>query len=819
MYLNFLKTSIRNLMKNRLHSLILIAGLTLGMTACMLLLQYVSFELSFDQFHAKKNRIYRVVNERFQQGASVQKGAITYPTIGPTMAREFPEVINYTRLAYSPDLLITIDNQIEEIEPGLWADEHFFELFDFQLLAREDIELLDAANEVVLTKSLADRYFPAYRGDYESMIGKDLRVDTYDHPFRVVGICADAPVNSHLDFDLLLSYASTIRYWGEGADNSWTWSDFYHYIELKPEADPVALEAKFADFSERHFEGSTVSGSEEVFSLQPLSDIHLQSSELEYEIGKTTSGRAVWILLAIAFSILVIAWINYVNLSSARAIERAREVGIRKVIGATRGQLIRQFLTEALLLNMLSLFLAFGLVVMATPYITSLTGIDERALSFLADNQLNGYLFLALAGLIVLGVFASGLYPAFLLAAPHVASVLKGKFAKDETGALLRKGLVVFQFSLSIGLLAASVLIHKQLRYMMQEDLGITTEQVIRLNPPELTRWDSTFIPRMNTLKTELRKLPGVVQATTSSRVPGEAMGRFFNMRRSNSSGDGPTYTTNYIQVDQDFAETYELPVIAGRFFRRGDHHEDIDRLDKIVVNATLVRMLGYSNEEAALNERLNLYDKDWQIVGVIADFHQQSLHQPIEPLVLFPMYGTLHQLSVRLQSDRFDQTLAQIKDRYEAVFPGNAFEFEFLDARIEALYRSDLLFSNALRAFMLLTILIACLGLFGLASYTIFLRTKEVGIRRVLGASTGGIVALLSKDFLLLVLVALVIAIPLTYYGIQQWLENYAYRIDIPWWIFPAAGGAALVVAFLTVGVQAMRVALANPVRALRSE
>lgn len=816
---NYLKISIRNVFKHRLHSGILIAGLTLGMTACLLLLQYVSYEWRFDTFHTKANRIYRVINERFQEGQSVQLGTITYPTIGPTMAREFPEVAGYTRLAFSPELIVAAEDKMQAMAPVLWADEHFFELFDFPLLARENATLLQAPNEVAISQSMANRYFGTSTAGYEEVIGRELRIDNYDHPFRIVGVFADVPANSHLQFELLLSYSSTIRYWGAGANDSWTWSDFYHYLLLEPGTDVTALEAKFADFSERHFQGSEVSGSNEVFRLQPVLEAHLYSTELEYEIGKTSSGRTIWILLGVALSLLVIAWINYVNLSSVRAIERSREVGIRKIVGANKSQLIGQFLSEAALINLISLSLALGLVYLLTPFVVQWTGVDRTAISYFADNQLNGGLLFSLLGLVALGVVASGTYPAFLLAAPRLATVFQGKFAKDPASNWLRKGLVVFQFTVSIGLIAATILMHRQLNFMMEQDLGIRTDQVVTLRAPQLTNWDSTFINRMNTLKTELRQLPEVENATTSSRVPGEQMARNFDLQRSDAATESTTYMSNVLQVDQDFAHTYGLDVLAGRFFRPTDHNVDGSRIDKVVVNTQLAELLGWGTPEQAVNQSLRIYGRDWQIVGVLSDFHQRSLHHAIEPLILFPMYGNGHALSLQLNTPNLDQTLAQIKATYQSVFPGNVFEYEVLDQQLNQLYRSDILFRNALQVFMILTIIIACLGLLGLASYTIFLRTKEIGIRKVLGASTSNIVKLLSREFLQLVILAVVLSIPLAYYGMQRWLQRYAYRIEIDGWVFLWSALAALLIAGLTIGYQAFRAAANRPVEALRKD
>lgn len=814
---NNLKIALRNLWRNRSQFAILVSGLSIGMAACLLLLQYVNFELSFDDFHSKKDQIYRVVNERIQEGETVQKGTITYPTIGPTMLEEFPEVVNATRIAYSSNTMITKGNRVDPIEPGLWVDEHFLEIFDFEVLAKNDLVLLDAPNELVLTRSIVDRYFPASKGDYQAVLGQELQIDRDEGLYTIVGVIEDVPAHSTLQFELLGSYASFIRYVGEGADVSWTWSDFYHYLELAPGTDVATLEAKFVDFSERHFRGTEVSGSEEIFTLQPLSDAHLYSSELEYEIGTTTNGKAVWSLLIIAFFILVLAWINYVNLSSVRAIERSKEVGVRKAIGATRLQLIKQFFAEALLINLLSLFIALGIVFTITPWFANTFNIASNNLYFWSSDSFQLYLIITLVGLMAFGVLISGAYPAYLLSAPQISNVLKGMFTKDLGGTKLRKALVVFQFGISIALIVGTYLVSRQIRYMSQQDLGVAVEQIMTLNSPEMTGWDSTFINKMDAFKSALVQLTGVENATTSSRAPGQRTGRIFQIQKTGETQQ--SYTSNFINTDFNYADTYKLPLLSGRFFRQTDHNFNFAAVDKLVVTESTVEMFKYGSNEAAIGKRLEFWGKNWQIVGVVPDFHQRSLHHSKEPILFIPSYGTTHLLSLRVNTQNIDQTIAQVQALYSDFFPGNDFEYQFLDEQFQQLYESDFRFGNLLTFFMLLTILIACLGLFGLASYSTFLRTKEIGIRKVLGASVINLVMLLSKNFIQLVAIASLIATPIAYYFMNQWLQNFAYHIEIQWWVFALAGIGAIGIALLTVSFQSIRAALANPVKSLRNE
>lgn len=819
MFQNNLKIALRNLLKNKTQSTILISGLTIGMAACILLLQYVNFELSFDDFHSNKENIFRIVNERFQDEKSVQKGTITYPAIGPTMLKDFPEIENTTRIGYSSDVMITKGDKIDPVEPGLWVDEHFFEIFDFNLIASQDLTPLDETNELVLTKSLADRYFPTARGNYEAILGEDLIIDRYQDPFKIIAICEDVPDNSTLDFDMLLSYATMIRYFGEGSDMSFTNSDFYHYVQLKPNTDVPTLEAKFTDFSHRYFEEQEATGRKEVFTLQALADAHLYSADLEYEIGRTVNGRAVWSLLIIAFFILLIAWVNYINLSSVRAIERSKEVGVRKVIGATRSQLVRQFLAEALAVNGLSLVLAFGLVQLLSPWFAQNFDVSPEGLSFFVGNSINSYLALALLGLILGGVIISGFYPAWLLSSPHVATVLKGTFSKDLGKGWLRKGLVVFQFTMSIALITATWLVSKQIDFMNKQELGFDINQIMTINGPEMNSFDSTFIERMTTFKTQLAIHPTINSAATSSRLPGQRTGRIFHIRKVGTGDTDQTYTSNFIGADFEYAKTYGLTPLAGRFLRASDHNRFMRLIENIVVTEATVKMLGYTNNEAAVGQRVNFFGKDWTIVGVTPDFHQRSLHTSVAPLIFAPFYSPGNPLSLNVSSENIGATIAHVQSTYQEVFPGNTFEYSFLNEDFQRLYEADQRFSSILSFFTLLTILIACLGLFGLASYTTFLRTKEIGVRKVLGASSASIIALLSKDFLKLVIIAMLFATPIAYFMMDLWLNDFAYRIEIQWWVFVMAGIGAIGIAFLTVSTQSIKAALANPINSLKTE
>lgn len=816
---NYLKIALRNFFRRKNYSLINIAGLGIGIAACLIILQYVRFEQSFDRYHEKADQIYRVVNERFQGGKRIQIGTITYPTIGPAMAKDYPEVAAYTRLLPWGRLLVTHNNEILPVQNSLFADEHFLDMFSYDVLAGETQSALQNKYSVVLTESEANRIFDLQnKDDLLQVVGKALVVDDHEEAYQITAVIADVPENSIFEFDLIISYNTLIQRWGEGVDNSWTWSDFRHFIELEPGTNPRALEAKFDDFSQRYFRGDEVSGSVEKFFLQPLTDVHLGSAGFEYETAKTGNRSIVFSLLIVAIMILIIAWMNYINLSTVRAFERAKEVGVRKVLGSSRSQLIRQFFAEALLFNLVGLAIAVIINEMAAPYVGQLLGVELSWRFLLGTNQA-WTLPLALGGIFMLGVLLSAAYPAFVLSAYKTASVLKGKFQHSKQGTLLRRSLVVFQFCLSIAFIAATIITFQQLQYLNKKDLGIDLSQKMIVRGPELTNWDSTFIERTNSFKNAVLQFPGVEAASTSLRLPGDRLGRMFDLKRKDSP-EKEQFTSSFMGVDYQFFETYEVDVIAGRPFRETDHDFSFDNLNKVVINASAVKLLGYENPEAALNQGVTFWQgKEWEIIGVVNDFHQESLRAVIEPILFFPAYDTDTFISFKISQGNTEDLVASIQTTFQDFFPNNSFDFFFLEDRYRMQYQADYSFAKVLGFFSLLAIIVACLGLFGLVSYAAVIRSKEIGIRKILGASMSNLFLLLTKDFSILLLVGLGIAIPLTYYGIQKWLSGFAYHVDIQWWVFALAGLMVLLIAFISVAYRALKAATVNPVESLRYE
>ena len=816
---NYLITAWRNIRKNKVFSFINVIGLSIGMAACLLILQYVNFELSYDQFNKNAGDLYRVYNDRYQNGKLIQHGTITYSGIGKAMQDDFPEVIAHARVEPFGKQIISYGTKKYGDQEVIAVDNSFLTMFSYPLLAGDLKSALTAPYTAVLTEDAAYRYFGVRGNEAASAIGKTFIMGTDSMPYKVTGICRNTPENSHLSFDLLASYVTV--YSGKNpykqADYDFTDSDFWHYIQLKHGTDYKALQAKFEAFSQKHFQGNKISGSVEKFYLQPLSRAHLYS-DFEYEIGRTDSATVVWGLLIIALFIIVIAWVNYINLSTARSVERAREVGVRKVVGAAKAQLIRQFLTESFLINIIALILAFSLVLLLQSPFNALVGHD-LSLSFLLMKSMGGYsVMIGLLLLLLAGIFISAFYPAFVLSSFRPILVLKGKFSTSKKGIVLRKGLVIGQFAITVILIIGSFVVYRQIRYMSQQELGMKMDQVLVVKAPALTNFDSTFISREDNFMHELRQIAGVRGAAASWNTFGDETGRSFNIRRA---GQDNTihYTMRNNGISMGWLDLYKIKLLAGRDYTYTDFNPDFGKLHNIILNESATKLLGFTTPQEAIGKTILTRDRKWDIIGVINDYHQKSLRYPVEPTMLFPAYSSNSDIAIKVSVGNLPATITAAKKTYDSFFPGNFFDYYFLDEKFNKQYENDQLFGKAFSIFAGFAVFIACLGLLGLALFATAQRTKEIGVRKVLGASIGNIVVLLSRDFILLVLIAILIASPIAWFIMHQWLMDFAYRINIEWWVFVLAGILAVAIALTTISLQAIRAALANPVKSLRTE
>lgn len=810
---NYVKVSFRDLKRNKTFTGINLFGLVAGMTVSILMLQYVIFETSFDTFHQDYDRTYRVVNDRFQNGELVQHGTITYPTIGPTLVKDFPEVESYTRMTYNTRNYVEYENELHLTNNFLIADEHFPSFFTFDMIKGQKETCLDAAFKVVLTESFAKKMMNSGE-EVTDLIGESVTI--YGDPFKITGILADPPTNSHLQFEMLISYKTFIAMAGEGADNSWEWSDFYHYIKLKEGVEVASLDEKLADFGIRYFKQGEVSGGEETFILQPLSEAHFDPS-MEYEIGDVTNGETVWLMFAIAIFIIIIAWINYINLNTSRAIQRAKEVGIRKSVGAQKGQIIRQFFTETILINSLALFISVLLVVLLQSSFNQLTGLDLSML-VLWNSSLAGIPFpILFFGALFLLLSLVALYPALLVMRFSTQDILKGSFKLKGEITWLRKGMVVFQFAIAVILITAAIAIGRQIDFMVNQDLGMNIENTMVVYGASMSEWDSTFINKIDRFKSDVKTLSGVEMATASGRVLGSRMGRIFQIQ-SSSKPEDPNLTSNFFTTDHDFFDLFEVEILAGRKFTFNDHNLDGALVKNIAINRSAAKLLNYEPEDA-VGRTVTFWDKDWTIIGVVEDFHQMSLHEKIEPIFLLPYYNTDNSFSIKMSSTPTEALISSIENKFETHFPGNYFDYFFLKDHVKQLYNDDIRVGKISKVFTVLAIIIAILGLYGLVMMTLVRKTKEIGMRKVLGASLSQLLVLLSKEFMVLVVIAVFIGGPLSYFALQKWQAGFAYSTEIGVGLIAISSFLLVLISVLTLVFQTKKISTNNPIESLRCE
>jgi putative ABC transport system permease protein len=813
MWRNYLLIAWRNLKKNRVFSFINILGLSIGMAACLLILQYVSLETSYDNFHANGDRIYRV-SQKAWNGTQFVQDAASYRVAGPAMQAEFAEVSDYAYLRPRDKCNISSGNVAFREEKVAIASDHFLTVFSFPLLRGNPATALATPNAVVISRTVARRYF----GDQNPM-GRPLRYnDGYQQALlTVTGVIEDMPVNSHMHFDLLVSYKTTDVWqnWNPG----WCCNNEYLYVLLKPGADAAKLAAKLPAFTRRHVPNAQQF--RDRLEMQPLRDIHLHSDKT-FELEPNGSAEAVYLLLVVGLLVLGIAWVNYVNLSTAKATERAKEVGVRKAVGSDRGQLVKQFMLEALLLNGLAAVAAVTFFQLALPLLDGLLG---KPLSAHTPpwTYLAGWAAIFAAGSVV-----AGLYPALVLSRFQPISALKGKLTGSRRGVTLRKGLVISQFAATVVLISGTLAVFGQLRYMRSRELGMNIDQTLVLYAPRTggVADDSLRQGQYERLKQSLRDLAAVKSVGVAESLPGNGMNEL-NSTRGVWRAGVPSPTTGqyyYFEVDADFFQTLEMKMLAGRGFLED---RKANARDQVVINAAAAKRLGFASPQEAVGKPLQ-WGKDArkEVIGVVNNFHHHSLKVQYDPFIYYwdtryeeASYVVLKLDPAVVQAGKLPETVAAVQRVWHGTFPGSPFDYFFLDERFNTQYQADQQLAVLFSGFAGLAILIACLGLYGLSLFATTQRTKEIGVRKVLGASAGSLFLLLSKDFMRLVLIAAVIACPVAYLGVQQWLAGYAFRIDASPWLFVAPALLVLFITLVTVGVHIRKASRANPVNSLRSE
>lgn len=812
---NYLKIALRNLLKRKGFTLLNIFGLAIGMTCCLLILQYVNFERGYDKFHKDGDRVARLRIDSYKEGKLLWKSATVYPAFGPTMQKDFPEIESFCRLH---DAAILLTNEARNVKfnekKGYFADPGILDVFTIPLVKGNPKTALNAPEKLMLSESYARKYF----GD-ENPIGKSLKVRGIgkERSVEITGVFKDYPKDSHLIIDYLLSYSTLTKIAKESGDTdnstetSWGWYDFYTYFKLRPGASIDRVQAKMPAFCQRYIDSKRdpKSNRRTEAHLMPMQDIHLYSN-FNQEAEVNGNGQAVSWLFLIAFFILAIAWTNYINLATARSLERAKEVGVRKVMGALRPQLVGQFMMESLLLNFSALLLALLAATVAMPFFSNFL---EQPLEFTFAENLGFWTLMI--GVFLLGTTLSGMYPAVVMSGVKPIIVLKGILPKITGGLSMRRTLIVSQFAASIALIVGTIVVYQQIGFMRNQKLGVDIEQTLVLEGASSVR-DSLFQSSFKPFKNSLMRLSDVQNVTVSSTVPGEEIYWTNGARWMRAPGE--TNTTMYIMsMDYDFAPTFKTQLVAGRTFSE-KFGEDQDGKN-VLLNESGVKALGIANAGKAVNEKLILGGDTMNIVGVMADFHHESLKKAVNPMTIRLERGNSRFNSIKLTTKDMSKSLAEIQQIWTQYFPNDPFNYFFLDQYFDRQYKSDVVFGKVFGFFAMLAILVACLGLLGLSSYNVLQRTKEIGVRKVLGANVSSIVVLLSKDFLKLVVISSLIAFPIAWFVMDYWLQDFASRIEIKWWVFVLAGVSALIIALLTVSFQSIKAALMNPVKSLKTE
>lgn len=795
---HYFKTALRNLRKNKAFSFINILGLTVGLTCCLLMVLYIRHELSYDDFQKNGDRMARVIME-YSEGGSVMKGNFTSTKVAPAFKRNFPEVEQAVRM-YKGIRVVHYQDKLFDEKSFMYADSTFFDMFSFKLLKGNPQYALSGPNVVVLTQSAAKKYF----GD-DDPIGKIIKVGSTETDYQVTGVIEDCPSNSQIKYDFLASFSSL----GVTQEDTYWDANYTTYLLLKDKSSIASLQAKIPGFMKKEM-ATTLSGGDYVnFHLEPFKSIHLHSPYEGFE--PNSSITYIYIIGVVALLILAIACFTYVNLSTARSMERAKEVGIRKVSGAFKKQIFWQFIGESMILSVISLLLSLALAAVLLP---SFNHLADRQLSL---SSMFSPFIIGLALMIILCIsLAAGSYPALILSGFQPVKVLKGAFKNTGSGLWLRKTLIVFQFAISAFLIVATFIIQNQLHYIQTKDLGYNKDQIIVLP------LDQKMTGILNTIKTEFKTNPDVLSLTKANNEPINIVSGY-SMSRADQVGKGGI-SVNANVVDEDFIKTIGATIIAGTDFTEQDSKDVLEPTEQdkkkyhYILNESAAKALGWTPEEA-IGKKMFLGEQRPGIVkGVVKDFNFSSFHDPIKPLVLFnePWGGSL---LVKLSGKHLPQTLAFLESKWKQLIQHRPFEYRFLDDDYNKLYQSEIRLGKVLNIFATIAILLAALGLFGLSAYSIQQRTKEIGIRKVLGASVPNVITLLSKDFLSLVIVASIIAFPIAWWVMNQWLQDFVYRVSIGWWIFLIAGIIAIIITLLTVSFLAIKAAVANPVKSLRTE
>lgn len=789
---NYFITAIRYLWKQKGFSIINLIGLTIGMSVCYFALLFVHFELSYDTYHEKADRIYRLVTDiKTEHGTDKLS---TTAIMAPAIQAAFPEVQASTRI-FLDYLIIQMDEEQYGEEKIAYADSSIFSVFTFPLTSGNPVKSLNAPYSVILSETSARKYF----GE-QNPLGKTLKVNGKEQA-TVTGVMKDIPENSHFKVDMLFSMSTLGEEWMQNSKRFF----FYTYLLLPEDHDATALEAKFPAFVKDHIDQSKGKYS---LALEPLKTVYLDGKPRGSKTGSSVSGNRshVYIFSFVAAFVLFIACFNFINLTTALSIQRAKEIGVRKVLGTTKSLLVFQFLVEALVLALTSFVLSIILCSLFLPYFNDLAGKTVSVSVFQNPGNL-GILFLIS---FVIGLL-SGIYPAFFLSRFQPVSILKGGFISVTKGIAFRKALVITQFSISIILIVATIVVYSQLHFMQNQKLGFKKDHMLVID----FQYDDKISSHEETIKDQLTKIPGVTAATISSSIPGRS-NHIYPTKLENKSNDMQDFQLDTYFIDYDFLKQFQISVIAGRAFSK---QFGSDLKETILINEAAVKSLGYANPQEVIGKRFSQLNVNGLVIGVVKDFHFRSFQEQVQPLMLRVSPGFFTFLTLNVSGENMPERIQQLEKKWKELVPDLPLIYFFADEAYNNQYRDEQRFGKLFIGFAAFAILISCLGLFGLSAFSITRRTREVGVRKVMGASVSGIVGLLSFDFIKLVFLAILIASPIAWYAMNRWLLEFAYRIEISPWFFVLAGFVALIIAIATVSFQAIKAALMNPVKSLRSE
>lgn len=808
---NYIKSSYRSLLKNKIYSVINISGLTVGIICCLLISLYVIDEMSYDKFFKDSDRIYRVALERVYPTNTRYFGSSPV-NLAPTLIENYPEVEEAGRLHklfFQNEIQVTIGEKDFIENNYLFADSSFFSVFSFEFVEGNPTTALKSFNEAVITESTAKKFY----GD-ESALGKTYMIDTSS--YVISGVIKDLPVNSHMQFDILGSIHALGFLEQAASSNSWINPWLFTYIKLREGVDPDQFEEKFPEMVQQYGMASILrqlaiseedypdSGNEFNYFLQPIEDIHLKSN-LDVEIKANSNITYVYLLIAVVGFILIISCINFINLATARSAERAKEVGVRKVLGSRKSLLVKQFLTESNLIALMALVLA---ILGAWAVLPNFNALVEKELTLeLLSNPLVAVLIL---GIILLIGTLAGLYPALVISSIKSAVVLKGKYNTSAKGVWLRNALIVFQFFISITMISGMLLLNKQMVYMQNKQLGFNKENIIVIDQAQELGQDQ------RAFKNELLAIDGFQNASYAFAVPGEFIGNFI---AKSEDPDLPQVRTFTVSIDDDYIATLGMEIVAGRDFG-AEYNDSL----KVIINETTARLLGYDDPIGRKVINPNPGDNqssEFTIVGVVKDYHHQSLHTEIPPMILFNTFtqAIMPRMAVKVETDNVLGALKTIEEQWNAFEMERPVSYSFLDQNLQSLYEADMKTGTVFFLFTMVTIIMACVGLFGLAAYVTQQRTKEIGVRKVLGASIGNIVILLSLNFTKLIVISFLLSMPLVYFGMDEWLAGFAYHTNVDVFTLGSAGILTLILSWLTISYYSIRIAILNPVKSLRTE